>query len=111
MEQDCRDHFFRFKWPDEFKCPKCGHGEYFFIAGRNLYQREQCAHQASLTAGTITRRSRKGLREWFLVIYLFTHDKRGISASRLAENVGISYYTAWLTPRKLREAMSSGDEE
>ena len=110
-EQDCRSHFFRFKWPDGFKCPKCGHGEYFFIARRNLYQCKQCAHQASLTAGTLMHRSRTGLREWFLAIYLFTHDKRGISASRLAENVGISYYTAWLMLHKLREAMGSRDEE
>jgi len=50
-----------------------------------------------------------GLREWFLVIFLFTHDKRGISAAQIARNVGISHYTAWLMLHKLRKAMGERD--
>jgi transposase-like protein len=44
-----------------------------------------------------------------MVIYLFTHDKRGISAAQVARNVGISYYTAWLMLHKLRKAMRDRD--
>ena len=110
-EEACREHFFHTKWPEGYQCPKCGHGEYSFIKSRNLYQCKNCDHQASLTAGTIMHRSHTGLREWFLAIYLFTHDKRGISASGLAKSAGISYYTAWLMLHKLREAMSSRDSE
>jgi transposase-like protein len=54
-------------------------------------------------------RRRKGLREWFLVIYLFTHDKRGVSAAQIARNVGISTYTSWLMLHKLRKAMRDRD--
>lgn len=110
-EEDCREHFFRIKWPDGFKCPKCGHEKYSFIKYRNLYQCLQCGHQASLTAGTIMHKSHMGLREWFLVIHLFTHDKRGISAMQLCRNLGTSYQTAWTMLQKLREAMGSRDEE
>ena len=109
-EEDCRAHFFTLKWPEGFKCPKCGHGEYFFVSGRNLYQCELCVHQASLTAGTLTRGSRLGPREWFLAIFLFAHDKRGISAAQLARTLGVSYETAWLTLHKLREAMAVRDK-
>jgi len=56
-------------------------------------------------------KSHTGLREWFLAIYLFTQDKRGISAVQLSRAVGISYYTAWLMLQKLREAMGSRDAE
>ena len=83
-ENDCREHFFRLRWPDGFKCPKCGHSEYSFIKYRNLYQCLECKHQASLTAGTVMHKSHTGLREWFLAIYLFTQDKRGISAVQLS---------------------------
>ena len=110
-EEDCREHFFRIKWPDGFKCPKCGHEKYSFIKYRNLYQCLQCGHQASLTAGTIMHKSHMGLREWFLAIHLFTHDKRGISAMQLCRNLGTSYQTAWTMLQKLREAMGSRDEE
>jgi transposase-like protein len=110
-EDDCREHFFKLRWPEGFRCPKCNHGEHSFIKYRNLYQCLACKHQASLTAGTVMHKSHTGLREWFLAIYLFTHDKRGISAAQLSRNVGISYYTAWLMLQKLREAMGSRDEE
>jgi transposase-like protein len=53
--------------------------------------------------------SHTGLREWFLVIYLFTHDKRGVSAAQAARNAGISYYTAWLMLQKLRKGMKDRD--
>lgn len=110
-EEDCRDHFFHLRWPDGFKCPKCGHEEYWLISGRNLYQCRGCDHQASLTAGTLLHRSRTGLREWFMAVFLFTHDKRGISATQLSRTLGVSYDTAWLMLHKLREAMGTRDEE
>lgn len=108
-EENCRDHFFKIRWPNGFRCPKCGNDEYTFIKNYGRYQRHQCRHQASITAGTIMHRSHTGLREWFMVIYLFTHDKRGISAAQAARNVGISYYAAWLMLHKLRKAMRDRD--
>jgi transposase-like protein len=108
-EQDCQDHFFKIRWPNGFKCPKCGHEEYFFLKGRHHYECCHCGHQTSLTAGTVMHGSHTGLREWFLVIYLFTHDKRGISATQIARTVGISYFTAWLMLHKLRKAMGDRD--
>jgi len=110
-ENDCREHFFKLRWPEGFKCPKCDHRGYSFIKYRNLYQCLACRHQASLTAGTVMHKSHTGLKEWFLGIYLFTQDKRGISAAQLSRTIGISYYAAWLMLQKLREAMGSRDAE
>ena len=56
-------------------------------------------------------RSRTGLREWFLAVFLFTHDKRGISAAQLGRTLGVSHDTAWLMLHKLREAMGTRDED
>jgi len=108
-EEDCRTHFFSMRWPEGFVCPKCGHTVYAFIQYRNLYQCRQCGHQTSLTAGTIMHKSHTGLREWFCAIFLMTHDKRGISASQLSKDIGISYYAAWLMLHKLRNAMAQRD--
>ena len=79
------------------------------IKNYERYQCHKCRHQASITAGTIMHGSHTGLREWFMVVYLFTHDKRGISAAQIARNVGISYYAAWLMLHKLRKAMRDRD--
>jgi transposase-like protein len=90
-EQDCRDYMFSMRWPKGFECPKCQRREHGFIKYRNLYQCKNCGHQASLTAGTIMHKTHTGLREWFLAIFLVVNDKRGISASQLSKNIGISY--------------------
>ena len=29
-EEDCREHFFKIRWPNGFRCPKCGNEEYTF---------------------------------------------------------------------------------
>lgn len=110
-EENCREHFFKIRWPNGFRCPKCGHEEYFFIKGYGRYHCQKCGHQTSITAGTIMHKTHTGLREWFLVIFLFTHDKRGISASQVARTVGISHYAAWLMLHKLRKAMGDRDSQ
>jgi transposase-like protein len=108
-EQDCRDHFFKLRWPNGFRCPICGHGEYYPLKEGTLYECRKCRHQTSLTSGTVMHRTHTGLRHWFLAIFLFTHDKRGISASQIARAAGISYYAAWLMLHKLRKAMGDRD--
>jgi transposase-like protein len=108
-EEACHEHFFKIRWPNGFRCPKCGHDEYTLIKGYGRYQCRHCRHQASVTAGTIMHGSHTGLREWFLAIFLFTVDKRGISAMQLSKTIGISYYTAWLMLQKLRKAMGDRD--
>jgi transposase-like protein len=108
-EQDCREHFFKLRWPHGFRCPKCGHEEYYPLREGSLYECRKCRHQTSLTAGTVMHKTHTGLREWFLAIYLFTHDKRGISALQVARTAGISHYAAWLMLHKLRKAMGDRD--
>jgi hypothetical protein len=45
-----------------------------------------------------------------LSIYLFAQDKGGVSATRLAQQVGMSYPTAWFVLQRLRIAMQTRDE-
>jgi len=105
-EEQCREYLYKTRWPEGFVCPKCGHKEYFNIGSRRLYQCKACNHQASVTAGTILDRTRTPLVKWFLAMYLFTKDKRGISALALKSELGIAYNTAWTMSHKIRHAMS-----
>jgi hypothetical protein len=54
-------------------------------------------------------RSHTPLRKWFWAIFLASHDKRGIAAQRLADEIGVSYPTAWLMLQKIRKAMGDRD--
>jgi transposase len=44
-----------------------------------------------------------------LAIYLMASDKRGISALRIAQHIGVSWITAQNMLRKVRKAMTDRD--
>lgn len=108
-EDDCQKYLFDRKWPKGFKCPKCGHGEYYYINTRKLYQCKECAHQASVTARTVMHRSKLDLTVWFWAIYLVSNDKRGRSALSLSQVLDLNYRTAWRLLHKIRHAMKERD--
>jgi transposase-like protein len=108
-EEACQEHLFAMKWPNGFKCPKCGHEQCYFIETRKLYQCKQCHYQSSLTANTVMHRTRTPLRIWFWMIYLLSRDKRGKSTLSLSKELNINYPKAWTMTQKIRAAMSSRD--
>lgn len=56
-------------------------------------------------------KTRTDLTKWFLAIYLIAHDKRGVSATRLSEELEVTYKTACLMLHKIRQAMRKRDAE
>jgi len=50
-EEDCRRYLMACRWPDGFRCPRCGKREACELATRELLQCRSCRHQASVTAG------------------------------------------------------------
>ena len=91
----CYQYLFKQKWPNGFRCDKCGHAKYW-LSSRNLYICTRCEHQHSLTAGTIMDSSKKPITYWFKAMWWFTTRKSGINAVNLKELLGFgSYGTAW----------------
>ena len=87
-EQACRDYLFRLRWPEGFRCPRCG-GGHFWPVRSALMQCQQCGHQTSVTAGTIFQDTRKPLVDWFRAMYWFASQKNGVSALGLQRVLGI----------------------
>ena len=50
------------------------------------------------------------LTKWFLAMYLVSNDKRGISAVRLQNQIGVTYKTTWSMLKRIREAMKTRDD-
>lgn len=104
-EQACRDYLFRLRWPEGFRCPRCGNGQYWPVRSV-LLECGKCGHQTSVTAGTIFQDTRKPLADWFRAMYWVTTQKNGASALGLQRVLGLgSYKTAWTWLHKLRRAM------
>ena len=94
-EEACRKYLFSLKWPDGFRCSRCGHRRGWLIAARNLYECACCGYQSSLTSGTVMEKTRKPLVLWFKAMYLMVSNKTGVSAKNLQQQLGLgSYQTA-----------------
>lgn len=105
-EEPCRRYLLESRWPDGFRCPRCGNAEAYALRSRALLKCRDCGHQTSVTAGTILHRSKIPLQTWFWAAYLVTTHTPGFSALQLQRQLGLTRYeTAWTMLQKLRRAM------
>lgn len=110
-EAACVEFLRGLRWPDGFRCRRCGGTESVTIRTRRLEQCRACRYQASITAGTIFHRTRKPLRLWFLALFFVGRHKTGISALQLQKDLGLgSYKTAWAWLHKVRSALRERPE-
>ena len=104
-EEACRAYLVRLRWPDGFRCPRCGHGRAWPVRGV-LLECASCGCQTSVTAGTIFQDTRTPLPIWFRAMWWVTTQKNGASALGLQRVLGLkSYETAWTWLHKFRRAM------
>lgn len=104
-EEACRAYLMELRWPNGFRCPRCGHAKAWPVGAR-LLQCAACGRQTSVTAGTIFQDTRTPLPLWFRAIWWVTSQKTGASAVGLQQVLGLgSYQTAWAWLHKLRRAM------
>lgn len=103
-DEECREYLFRLRWPDGFRCPKCGGAHGWRV--NTLTQCGGCGRQTSVIAGTIFQGTRTPLTIWFRAMWYVTSQKNGASALGLQRILGLgSYETAWTWLHKLRRAM------
>ena len=104
-EEACREYLVRLRWPEGFRCPRCGGGKAWPFRSVRL-ECGNCGHQTSVTAGTIFQDTHKPLVLWFRTMWWVTSHKNGASALGLQRVLGLgSYKTAWTWLHKLRRAM------
>jgi transposase-like protein/Zn ribbon nucleic-acid-binding protein len=104
-EEACREYLIRLRWPDGFRCRRCGASRYWRVR-EVLLECVECGHQASVTAGTIFQDTRSPLRLWFRAMWWVAAQKNGTSALGLQRVLGLkNYRTAWSWLHKLRRAM------
>lgn len=103
-EDACRAYLIQLRWPEGFRCPKCGQAKSWPVA--RLFQCAGCGRQTSVTAGTIFQDTRTPLPMWFRAMWYVASQKTGTSALGLQRVLGLgSYETAWTWLQKLRRAM------
>ena len=108
----CAEHLKAVRWPGGFACPRCGHGEAWYIGTRKLLDCKGCRAQISLTASTIFHKTRTPLVKWYWLLYRMATDKVGVSVAQMQRGLEITdYKTAWLMAHKVRKAMGDRDAQ
>lgn len=112
-DEACAEYLFQSRWPEGFRCPRCGNGHAWpVIKRRTLWECAACHRQTSLTAGTVLHKTRTPLHLWFWATYLMTTATPGMSALQLQRQLGLGRYeTAWMMLHKLRRAMVNPERE
>ena len=111
-EEACQEYLARCRWPEGYRCPKCGNARAYTLVKRRCWQCVACRHQVYLTSGTVLHNTKTPLTVWFWAAYLMTTDKRGLSALLLQRQLGLGRYeTAWMILHKLRRAMVNASRE
>ena len=109
-EERCLEEIYHCKWPRGFICPYCSHNDGYRLSRLRMMECSSCGRQSSITANTIFQDSKIPLTKWFLAIYLVAHDKGGVSAMRLEQELGVQRKSAAKLLSKLRIAMGDRDE-
>src|SRR5664280_1258004 len=69
-DEACAEYLFESRWPEGFRCPRCGHGDCWPVSKRRvLLECAGCHLQTSLTAGTVLHKTRTPLHLWFWAAY------------------------------------------
>ena len=69
-EEQCFEALYRWRWPNGFVCPNCGHDRGCQLTTHKLQQCYRCHRQTSITAGTIFEATKLPLTVWFQGLYL-----------------------------------------
>jgi ISXO2-like transposase domain/Transposase zinc-ribbon domain len=124
-EVSCKAFLAAKRWPDGVvKCPCCGAKAYTLKARPFHYLCKSGAQTANKETGEVVTCGKKNgyrfsvitrtvfentnypLREWFRVIFLMFHSKKGMSAHQIHRMLGTgSYETAWYMCQRIRASM------
>jgi transposase-like protein len=110
-EQVCIDAIAELRWPNGPVCPKCGHGEHYYLATQKRWKCKACAKQFSVKVGTIFEDSPIPLDKWLTALWMLVNCKNGISSYEVGRDLELTQKSAWFVLHRLRLALQSGSME
>jgi transposase-like protein len=89
-------------------CPRCGCLDSYTYRTRKVFRCRGCAHQFTVTSGTIFASRKMPVRDYLLAIAIFVNGAKGHSALQLSRDLDCQYKSAYVLAHKLREAVAAG---
>jgi len=108
-EEAAYQTFCEMRWPEtdgEAVCPRCGHDETYSITTRRKFKCKACAHQFSVTSGTIFASRKMDFVDLLAAICILVNASKGVSMIQLSRDLDCQYKTDFVLAHKLREVMA-----
>ena len=92
------------RWREGRSCPYCGSVETNEASHKTMpYWCPSCRKYFSVRTRTLMQESRISYQKWLMAIYLIRTSLKGISSTKLANDLGISQQSAWFLGHRIRE--------
>jgi transposase-like protein len=107
-KQVCIDYLAKMRWKEGVCCVYCSSNRIYDLKGKHKrYKCGECKRHFSVTVGSIFENSPIPLRKWFMAVHILSNHKKGISATQLALDLGVSRKTAWFMAHRVRYAIKA----
>ena len=107
-EEKARKHFESLRWHDGRHCPRCGSVETREASHKQMpYWCPSCRKYFSVRTRSLMEESRLGYRKWLMAIYLMGASLKGISSTKLGNDLGIQQRSAWFLAHRIRQAYAN----
>lgn len=109
-QRECIACLERIRWSGVPKCPYCGSEKSSAIEDGLRHHCNDCYTSYSVMVGTLFHRTHIDLQKWFRAIQIFFESSEGVSARKLAREIGVTNNTASSMIKRIRKAMTIESE-
>jgi len=104
-EEQARSWFEDTRWPNGRCCPRCGSTDTREVKGERPmpYFCRDCKTYFSARTQTNMENSKLPFLVWVHAMYLFTTNLKGVAASKIAQDLGITKKSAWFMLHRIRK--------
>jgi len=106
-KEKCLFYLSSLKWARGFCCSKCSNTSWSKTKQLHIRRCNKCKHKASATSGTLYHKCKIDLPKAFMITFLVSTGKKGISSTELSRRLSLRQKTCYYFKRKVMTAMKS----
>ena len=111
-EDKARRHFESLRWGKERHCPHCGSVETKVASHKEMpYWCPACRKYFSVKTGSLMEGSKLSYRKWLMAIYLMSTSLKGVSSTKLGNDIGVQQRSAWFLSHRIRKSWANNASE
>lgn len=113
-EDYCREYLLDIVYPNgEIACPHCGSLKVYHCGLKSGFRTrcadKHCRRDFNIYEPTIFKNTKLPLRNWFLVIYQMSSNKKNTSSIQTSKDLNIRQATSWFLKTKIRYQLKQDD--